>query len=79
MDDTTRKLENIDERQRQLELLNVKMSSMLERHDDSLNEHSERLTHLEERKMVFWDKFFYIVLAALAGGLISRFLELIIN
>lgn len=79
MDDTTRKLENIDERQRQLEILNAKMSSMLERHDDSLNEHSERISNLEERKIIFWDKLLYIILAALTGGIVTCLIQVIIK
>lgn len=71
------KVDKIDDRQRQLEMLNVKITQMLERHDEELKGHEERLKDIEHSKIKRVDKITWIILAAIAGGIIANMIEIV--
>jgi hypothetical protein len=75
LDENARKLEKMDDRQRQIEMLNVKMGAMLEKHDNMINSQDVRISKLEERKIILFDKTLWIVIAAIVGGLITSLIE----
>ncbi len=79
MEALNRKIDKIDERQRQLEIINSKMSLMIEFHENLLSETQARLKNLENRKADTIDRVWWIAVASIVGMLISETLQFLIR
>jgi hypothetical protein len=75
LDENARKLEKMDDRQRAIEMVNVKMSAMLEKHDKTIDEHDERIDNLEGRGAKEYDKIRMILISAVIGAVVMALIE----
>lgn len=68
-------LKDKEERTRKIEALTVQMGEILKNHESKIQNHDERIVALESRPIKFWDKILYLLIGAMATGLVSTILQ----
>ncbi len=75
MQDIKNKIEKIDERQRQLEIINTKLSVMIEIHENLISKTESRVKKLENRKSDAIDRVWWVAIASGVGIVVTEALS----
>ncbi len=75
MQDIKNKIEKIDERQRQLEIINTKLSLMIEIHENLISKTESRVKKLENRKSEAIDRVWWMAIASVVGIVVTEALS----
>lgn len=75
MNELDKKIEKIDERQRQLEIINTKLSLMIEMHENAINTSKKKIEVLEKKKMDAIDKIWWVAVATIIGSGITEIFQ----
>lgn len=70
-----RRIEKVEELTAEMGKCNVKLSTIIQNHDERLGDHEKRLDAIEERPTQWWDKIISGVIAAAVAFLMSAMLK----
>ena len=63
----------------EIRMLNVKIAEMIERHDETVRKHDERLTAIEKQPADTWGKVKAAIIGAIASGIAVAAINLLLN
>lgn len=71
-------IKGIDNRQRELEIINGKVSLLLEKYGEQIKDNEEELEELKDKKIKTINKISWIVLVALITAISAKIIEMLV-